>query len=245
MTERRHASSELVFERCSPNFDLNELELTGRVRTHVHQFDAPRFAAVAEVSEAFLAMRRAAAESVFDLLPFRDFETQLLIWNGKFSGMKPLYDINGNQRDFSALSPNEVIECILNWSAVPGGSRHHWGTEIDVVDGAAMPEGYQPKLLPSDVSSGGIFHPLHCWLDENIHKYGFFRPYRYFKGGMFPEPWHLSYAPLSMQAVKLVSPELLIRTTQDSEILGKQSVLKKIPEIYAKHIMNFVLPTEQ
>ena len=36
---------------------LNDLELTGRSRTHVTQFDSPRFAAQREVGLAFLAMR--------------------------------------------------------------------------------------------------------------------------------------------------------------------------------------------
>lgn len=227
---------------------LNEYEITGRVRTHVIQFDEPRFAARREVGEAFLEMRAAARRDGFDLTPFstfRDYRTQLRIWNGKFSGKKPLYDIDGNVRDFSRLSPHEIIDYILNWSALPGGSRHQWGTEIDVVDAATMPDGYEPKLLPEEVRPGGIFHALHGWLDANIEKYGFFRPYKFFKGGMYPEPWHLSYAPLSMEAVKLVTPELLTRVTAEAEILGKDLVLERIPEIYSQHILNFVLPTEQ
>jgi LAS superfamily LD-carboxypeptidase LdcB len=227
---------------------LNEYEITGRARTHVFQFSEPRFAAQQEAGEAFLAMRAEASRAGFDLTPFstfRDYRTQLRIWNGKFSGKKPLYDMQGNTRDFSKLLPPEVIDCILNWSALPGGSRHQWGTEIDVVDAVAMPPGYVPKLLPEEVKPGGIFHPLHCWLDTNISKYGFFRPYKFFKGGMYPEPWHLSYAPLSMQAVKLVTPELLTHTTQQAEILGKEWILERIPDIYVNHILNFVSPTEQ
>ena len=224
---------------------MNELEVTGRARTHVHQFDAPRFAAIVEVGEAFLAMRRAAADAGFDLVPFstfRDFETQLRIWNGKFSGKKPLYDIDGNVRDYVSLSPSQRIDCILNWSALPGGSRHQWGTEIDVVDGAAMPTGYQPKLRPSEVTPGGIFYPMHQWLDENMARFGFFRPYRSYQGGMYPEPWHLSYAPLSTQVIKLVTPDLLRRVTLETDILGKELVLERIDDIYEKHVLNICLP---
>lgn len=227
---------------------LNELEITGRARTHVSQFIEPRFAAQQEVGEAFLAMRAEAMHAGFDLVPFstfRDYRTQLRIWNSKFSGKKPLFDIEGNVRDFSKLSPTEIVDCILNWSALPGGSRHQWGTEIDVVDAAAMSPGYEPKLLPEEVRPGGVFHPLHCWLDANIGKFGFFRPYKFFRGGMYPEPWHLSYAPLSMQVVKLVTPELLTRVTEEAQILGKEFVLERIPEIYVNHILNFVSPTEQ
>jgi LAS superfamily LD-carboxypeptidase LdcB len=193
-------------------------------------------------------MRESASAAGIELLPFssfRDYDTQLKIWNGKFSGNKPLFDIDGNVRDFTVLSPPEIIDCILNWSALPGGSRHQWGTEIDVVDAAAMPAGYKPKLLLEEVKEGGIFYPLHCWLDENISRFGFFRPYKYFRGGMYPEPWHLSYAPISMKTIKQITPELLISVTDKADILCKQLVMEKIPMIYKNHILNIVSPDEQ
>jgi LAS superfamily LD-carboxypeptidase LdcB len=227
---------------------LNELELTGRARTHVVQFSEFRFAAQREAGEAFFDMRADARLAGIDLLPysaFRDFRTQLRIWNGKFSGKKPLYDIEGNVRDFSTLSPAEVMDCILNWSALPGGSRHQWGTEIDVVDRAVMPPGYTPALLPSEVAPGGMFSELHRWLDTHVSKYGFFRPYKYFKGGMYPEPWHLSYAPLSEPALRQVTVELLTKVIREADVLGKNLVLENMSRIYRDHILNIVLPDEQ
>lgn len=227
---------------------LSPLELTGLARSHVVQFDNPRFAARREVGEAFLAMREAARRDGIDLLPFssfRDYRTQLRIWNGKYSGKKPLYDIAGRVRDFHALTPDQRIDCILNWSALPGGSRHQWGTEIDVVDAAVMPPGYEPKLLPDEVAEGGLFCDLHRWLDAHIASYGFFRPYKRFVGGMYPEPWHLSYVPLSMEAVQQLSIELLMEVTSRSSILDKERVLARIPDIHANHILNFVRPDEQ
>ena len=227
---------------------FNELEITGRARTHVTQVAQPRFAAVPEAVDAFLKMREAAALEGFDLIPFstfRDYKTQLRIWNHKYIGKKPLYDIEGKVRDFSSLSEEQVISHILDWSALPGGSRHQWGTEIDVVDGNSMAEGYSPKLLPEEVKEGGVFYDLHCWLDENIQRFGFFRPYKYYQNGMFPEPWHLSYAPVSLEAIKHVNIELLTEVTQNADIFGKDKVLGLIPEIYKNHILNYVSPDEQ
>lgn len=227
---------------------FDEFELTGRARTHVVQYEGPRFAAHPQAAAAFFAMREAARRDGFDLLPFstfRDHTTQLRIWNNKFSGKKPLYDIAGVARDASLLSPDQIIDCILNWSALPGGSRHHWGTEIDVVDGAAMPPGYAPKLLPEEVQPGGLFHPLHRWLDEHMAAYDFFRPYRFYKGGMYPEPWHLSYGPLSIPATALLTPELLYRVTEQADILGKELVLARIGQIHERHILNIVAPDER
>jgi LAS superfamily LD-carboxypeptidase LdcB len=220
---------------------LNELELTGRVRTHVIQHDAPRFAAQPEAVKAFLALREAARGDGIDLVPyssFRDFRTQLRIWNGKFSGSKPLYDEQGHPRDFSKLTPPEIVRHILNWSALPGASRHQWGTDIDVFDGAAVPADYVPKLLPEEVAPGGVFFELHRWLDTHMGTYGFVRPYRRFNGGMFPEPWHLSYRPLSTLALEQVSVDLLTRVIAEADILGKELVLEMLPEIYRDHICN-------
>lgn len=227
---------------------LNEYEVTGRARTHITQFDSPRFAAMRDAGEAFLAMRRAAAADGFDLQPFssfRDYRMQLRIWNHKFTGRKPLYDRTGQERDHAALTPEQIVDAILNWSALPGGSRHQWGTEIDVVDGASMPDGYEPRLLPEEVAPGGLFAPLHAWLDENIGRFGFFRPYKRDRGGMYPEPWHLSYAPLSQQAIADLSIDLLTRITAEADIFGKEIVLERIPAIFHGHILNIVGPDDQ
>ncbi|RFU48460.1 D-alanyl-D-alanine carboxypeptidase family protein [Paraburkholderia sp. DHOC27] len=220
---------------------LNNHELTGRVRTHVKQYEEPTFAAQPEVAKAFLAMREKARRAGIDLIPyssFRDFRTQLRIWNGKFSGKKPLYDMDGRVRDFASLSELDIIDCILNWSALPGGSRHQWGTEIDVIDGASVSPGYVPKLLPEEVSAGGVFEALHHWLDENIAEFGFFRPYASYNGGMYPEPWHLSFEAASTPALRQVTPELLTAVIRRADMLGKDVVLPLIPQIYERHILN-------
>ena len=102
---------------------LTDLELTGRTRSHVVQYAAPRFAAQPQAAEAFLAMRAAAQKDGIDMQPFstfRDFNTQLRIWNHKFAGKKPLYDEYGRVRDRSAMSEEEIIRHILDWSALPG-----------------------------------------------------------------------------------------------------------------------------
>ena len=227
---------------------LNALEVTGRARTHVVQFDAPTFAAQAEVADAFLQMRSAAAVEGIDLRPvssFRDFRMQLRIWNQKFLGKKPLYDITGQTRDYGALTPFEIVQSILNWSALPGGSRHQWGTEIDVVDAAATPADYAPKLLPEEVAPGGVFHPLHRWLDGNIARFGFFRPYNYDRGGMYPEPWHLSYAPASTQAIKALDVALLREVLVGAEMAGKELVLAHLDALFEGHVLNFVPPDKQ
>ena len=64
----------------------------------------------------------------------RNFERQELIWNQKAFGKRSLFDKDGNELDFNLLSNQEILEAILNWSAIPGASRHHWGTDIDIFE---------------------------------------------------------------------------------------------------------------
>ena len=224
---------------------LNELELTGRARTHVVQRDDLRAALQRNALEPFLVMKDAAARegiAIEIVSSFRDFAAQQRIWDMKYRGKRPLYDGHGNVRDHASLTETELIEAIGCWSAVPGGSRHHWGSDIDVIDRAAAPEGYRARLLPEETQPGGVFHRMHQWLDENMARYGFFRPYRTFRGGVFPEPWHLSYAPVSTVALQGLTPELLEEAVRTSSILGRLIVLDRIGEIHRRYVASVDAP---
>ena len=109
---------------------------------------------------------------------FRDFDRQLQIWNAKFSGARALLDAAGRPLDATALSPAARIDAILLWSALPGASRHHWGTDVDLIDRAATPAGYRVQLTPAEFAAGGPFARLHDWLEAHAARFGFFRPFR-------------------------------------------------------------------
>jgi LAS superfamily LD-carboxypeptidase LdcB len=227
------------------SYMLNELELTGRARTHVVQRDDLGAAIQPEALEAFLAMKAEAAGEGFEIAitsGFRDFEAQQRIWNLKWKGERPLYDADGVAREHSSLEPDELLDAILCWSALPGASRHHWGTELDVIDRAAMPEGYRVKLLPEETAPGGVFHALHRWLDSNMARFGFYRPYASFRGGVHPEAWHLSYAPVAMPALASLTPELLASAVRASDMLGKDLVLGRIAELHRRYVANVDAP---
>ncbi|MBB6092589.1 LAS superfamily LD-carboxypeptidase LdcB [Povalibacter uvarum] len=219
---------------------MNELELTGRARTHVVELNHPRCILHYEVAASFLAMRDAAAYDGIDLAArssFRDFETQLTIWNRKWNGERPMNDRNSQPIDRSTLADIDVVDAILWWSAIPGGSRHHWGSDMDVIDAAAVPEGYSVQLVPDEYSTGGIFSRLTGWLDANMLRFGFFRPYRTDRGSVSPEPWHLSYAPVSVSALESFSLSMLRQVIESSAIAGKPHVLARLPEIYTRFML--------
>ena len=136
--------------------------------------------------DPFAALRAAAAQEGIDLRvfsAFRDFAAQLSIWNRKFSGQRTLYSREGGVLEHAALSVDELIEAILNWSALPGASRHHWGSDIDVYDAAAIAADYRVQLLPDEFATGGPFARLDRWLTEHAGEFGFFRPYDRDRGG--------------------------------------------------------------
>lgn len=196
----------------------------------------------------FLRLREAARESGFDLQifsGFRGFDHQLSIWNRKASGKLCVLDSDAAPLDLGTLSETELMFAILRWSALPGASRHHWGTDLDVYDAAARPTGYEIQLIPDEVDPGGMFGPLHEWLDQRIAartSFGFFRPYDRDRGGVAPERWHLSYAPIATRFLDLLTVDILQEAVGNAEIELKSVVLQNLQEIYDRFVTGMGRP---
>lgn len=192
----------------------------------------------------FLSLQAAARESGFDLRilsGFRDFDHQRSIWNRKARGDLPVLDSDAVPLDVGKLDDLQLTFAILRWSALPGGSRHHWGTDLDVYDARACPEGYEIELVPGEVEGDGMFAPLHDWLDERIAagaSHGFFRPYDEDRSGVAPERWHLSHAPLAADFERALTREVLRDAIVEAEVELKPVVLANLGEIHARFVMN-------
>jgi len=197
-----------------------------------------------EVQTAFERLQLRAAESGMELAiasGYRSFERQLSIWNRKVRGQLPVLDPQGQTMEISKLSDIEKVFAILRWSALPGASRHHWGTDCDVYDKAAMPSGYSLQLTQEEAR--GLFAALHGWLDSQIatqRAEGFFRPYDVDRGGIAPEPWHLSYAPLAETCQQAFCIHRLAKILQVADMELKEVVLENLMDIYRRFIL---LPT--
>jgi LAS superfamily LD-carboxypeptidase LdcB len=218
---------------------VNDEELTGQIRTHIADVADPDCALHTHVVAPFLNLRRAALADGFDVLPqssFRDFSRQLMIWNAKFSGEKPLLDTAGRPIDASRLRSSERIEAILLWSALPGASRHHWGTDLDLIDARATAPGYRVQLSPEEFAAGGPYAALAGWLDVNAPRFGFFRPFRGVRSGVQPEPWHFSFAPIAENARRQLTPGVLHKAVAAAPLLGKALVLARLDELHARYV---------
>jgi LAS superfamily LD-carboxypeptidase LdcB len=224
---------------------VNAGELTGQARTHIADVADPPCLLHAHVVAPFLNLRRAAQSEGFDLVPmssFRDFARQLAIWNGKFSGTRPMYDAAGALLDAGALTPPQRVDAILLWSALPGASRHHWGTDLDFIDRGAAASGYEIKLTRAEFAPGGPFARLGQWLDTHAARFGFFRPFQGLRSGVQPEPWHFSFAPVAEQARRSLGPEVLRAAIAGAPLLGKDEVLARLDELHTRYVARIDLP---
>lgn len=100
---------------------------------------------------------------------FRSYRSQKTIWERKWHA--------------TSGSPHEKTAAAMAYSAFPGTSRHHWGTDID----------FNSTSLRYWNSENG--RKIHAWLTENALRYGFCQTYQDKDGrhGHENEPWHWSH----------------------------------------------------
>lgn len=171
--------------------NYSELALTGRGDL---ELVGGNYKLQEEAQIAFVKMKAAARKDgvlIQIVSEYRSFERQLSIWNRKYHKFISY-----------GLSPEEAIKKIIQYSTLPGTSRHHWGTEVDVIDGfIKMPKNV---LTESNFSETGVYSKLKKWMNENSEKFGFYLVYtdNPHRKGFKHEPWHYSYKPLSDKLLK-------------------------------------------
>ena len=197
-----------------------------------------------QTATAFTAMQAAAALDNIDLQicsAYRPFDRQLSIWNAKASGKRVLLDADSCPIDFSHLNEQQLIDSILLWSALPGASRHHWGTDIDVFDASKI-EQSALKLVSAEYAPNGPCHTLYLWLIDHAQQFGFYFPYQKGLSGVSPEPWHLSYYPVSSQYLSRFSCSDLAKVLSDADISLKSPLLTQLTTL-VNHYVFFVAPS--
>jgi len=199
----------------SINFSLNEFtqdELIGKGNPTLY---GNGYKLRKEAHEQFLLMKKAAKEAGFNIhvvSSYRNYAHQNGIWERKY---------NANRK--AGLSQTKSIEKIIEYSTIPGTSRHHWGTDLDIIDSTkGIPNN---PLSETHFNEGGRMRKFKLWLDENSEKYGFYLVYTNVpnRKGFTYEPWHFSYKPLSTKMLaeykKLDIKELL----QSQKLLGSNN----------------------
>jgi D-alanyl-D-alanine carboxypeptidase len=140
-----------------------------------------------ETFEAFQKMASSAKKDDVDLFIIsatRNFDSQKKIWENKWNGKTKV-----EEKNLTTIADlKERARLILLYSSMPGTSRHHWGTDMDL------------NSLNNDYFSNGKGLKVHQWLTAHASEFGFCQPYTSKatgRTGYEEEQWHWSYLPLS------------------------------------------------
>lgn len=224
---------------------LNTAELLGTCSNHVVEIEQGIYVH-AKMANRFKKLKQEAKLVGLDICiasGFRNFERQLLIWNAKFNNQRPVLDRQQQPIDMTKLTEWGKVQAIMTYTALPGTSRHHWGTDIDIYDKNAVSTDYQLQLLPSEYNQGP-FKQLSQWIITNSQQFGFYLPYQSNNAGIASEPWHISYEPLSSnyQNALQQNPQCLIACLTQSDIAGKQAILDNLEHILTHYVFNISSP---
>ncbi len=195
---------------------------------------------------AVYQLAAAAREAGFQLRiasGFRSFGRQLSIWNGKLDGSRGLFDDGGLALDCRQLSVAEQVAAVLRFSALPGASRHHWGSDFDVYDAASLPDGYRLQLAPHEYREGGVMAAFGGWLESQLAAPAesplaklFARPYSVDCGGVAVEPWHLSQRALAAELEPHCSERLLADRLGRCEITHAAYLAAELPALWRRYL---------
>lgn len=210
-------------QKDSAVFDLNYI--TGRFDPSDH----PEFVEVPalyrdeqvrylrrDVFAAFLVMYEAALKDGVRLRivsATRNFESQKRIWENKWTGKTRIE--NGKDASKYFPLPEERALKILEYSSMPGTSRHHWGTDVDV------------NALHNGWFESGEGLKVYQWLVSHASLYGFCQPYTALgpdrPTGYQEEKWHWTYVP--MASIIQRKAESVLKNTDISGFLGSETAV--------------------
>ncbi|WP_229817201.1 M15 family metallopeptidase [Thalassotalea profundi] len=219
---------------------IRNAQVVGQDEYHLSWL-SPKLAIHNDMLSAWKDLVSHAKQSGFELSiasGYRSFDRQLSIWNKKFNGELAVRDKHNNIIELDHLNETDKVMAILTYSALPGASRHHWGTDIDVYATNLLPNGKSLQLEPWEYQEQGYFFPLSQWLDQHANEFGFFFPYSQDRGGIAIEPWHMSFQPLAQQYENKLTLPLLANLIGTSKISGKKAILANLTSIFTQYITN-------
>ncbi len=169
----------------------------------------------AEAHDAFVEMKKAAYSDGIDLKivsSYRNFTRQRAIWERKYT----------QYTESDGMEPLAAIDKIIEYSTVPGTSRHHWGTDVDIVDGYRKVDG--DVLDPEKFKAGGPYEDFKKWMDENAKVFDFHLVYTDDpkRKGFKYEPWHYSFAPLSVPMLTQFRKKNIMLLLQQEDFEGSE-----------------------
>lgn len=179
-----------------------------------------------EALEAFIQMYDAAKLDGINMViksAARNFDYQKGIWERKYTGETVLSDGTNVFKDI----PKVKDKCIkiLEYSSMPGTSRHHWGTDIDI------------NSFNNQYFEKGEGKILYDWMVDHAANYGYCQPYTPHGEdrpyGYHEEKWHWSYLPLSTELTR--QAEVGLKDSMISGFMGSEAAVEI--EVVNKYVL--------
>ncbi len=194
------------------DFEYSILELMGKADIELYGKDINLRA---QAHDAFVEMKKAAYSDGIDLKvvsSYRNFSRQEAIFERKFE----------RYTEEDGMEPMAAIDKIIEYSTIPGTSRHHWGTDVDIIDGYPKAEG--DVLVPSKFRAGGPYENFKKWMDENSKTFDFHLVYtdEPKRKGFKYEPWHYSFAPLSVPMLTEFRRKNILQLLEKETFMGSE-----------------------
>lgn len=225
---------------------IDRAQLLGQTNSHLLEM-YPNHWVHQQAVTAIKSLQQAAQHAGFDLRlasSFRSFDQQNLIWGRKFTGQRPVLDIDNQAINIDTLTETQLIKAICLYSAIPGLSRHHWGTDFDIYD-AKQIAGKDLQLVNSEYQKHGPCYEMNCWLADNLSQFDFATPYsrQAFQQhqSVAAEPWHISFFPIATNAEKHHSSQLVLQAWQTAKIQGKASLIADYEHWYQTYFRSYFL----
>ncbi|MEP6645906.1 MAG: M15 family metallopeptidase [Saprospiraceae bacterium] len=187
-----------------PDFEVVDIKYADREGLYLRR----------DAYEAFRRMYEHALSSGIKLQiksATRNFDYQKGIWEAKWTGAK-LIEGNENLAE-TTPDPKERALKILRYSSMPGSSRHHWGTDMDL------------NSFENGWFDAGEGLKMYNWLKKHAADFGFCQPYTAGRpAGYLEERWHWSYMPVSTQLTALAKQEM--KNEMIKGFLGSETAVK-------------------
>lgn len=214
---------------------ISESELLGQAEPDLIEGEGYKLRPAAAL--AFERMKKAALKdgiSIKVVSSYRDYDHQNRIWRRKYTRFRE-----------SGLQPEEAIAKIIAYSTIPGTSRHHWGTDIDLID--ANPKVNGDVLVASKFHGTGPFCKFKQWMDQHANQFGFYLVYTdaHLRKGFEYEPWHYSYAPLSKAYLKAYNQLDIKKRLEAEALMGSDYFTTAFIDSYIKDHVNDINPALQ
>ncbi|MCB9092486.1 MAG: M15 family metallopeptidase [Halobacteriovoraceae bacterium] len=221
---------------------MDYLELTGRTDSHLTKVPGTEFLIYTPILDDFLDLQDSATKELIDLRivsSYRNLDYQLKIWSEKAEGKRDLYNRDGKKLKYSQLNEEQILSAILNFTTLPGSSRHHWGTDLDLYDHTEFKNTDQKLLLiNNEYEKGGPCFHLRTFMDNNKI---FYRPFASDNLPISRELWHYSHRSESLKFQKSYTFEIFKRNIQEIEFPLKELIVRDLARYY-QHCTSVSMP---